>query len=149
MMGRMDDRPRDRDEDARRLSVLNAEIEKVWPALSEGHVPTAFARLCDLLPEAAAVARRLDLQEEVDRFGAKLESARKVALVELETVAARAERAVEAMYEARGATGAYADAKDLFADAIGLAKRLGLSDDARKLEARLAEVKAAFRGQLG
>lgn len=149
MMARMDDRPRDRDEDARRLSVLNAEIEKVWPALSEGHAPTAFARLCDLLPEASAVARRLDLQEEVDRFGAKLESARKVALVELETVAARAERAVAAMYDGRGATGAYADAKDLFADAIGLAKRLGLNDDARKLEARLAEVKAAFRGQLG
>lgn len=138
----------DRDEDARRLSVINAEIEKVWPDLAAGHVPTAFARLSELLPEAVAVARRLDLQEEVDRFTAKLEGARKTALVELETVAVRAEAAVAAMYETGRATGAYADAKDLFADAIGLAKRLGLADDAKKLEARLTEVKAVFRNQL-
>ncbi len=144
----MDSPRRDRDEDARRLSVINAEIEKVWPELEAGRVPAAFARLAELLPEALAVARRLDLQEEVDRFAAKLEAARKTALVELETAVARAERAVAAMYESPSAAGAYSDAKDLFADAIGLAKRLGLADDAKKLEARLTEVKAVFRSQL-
>lgn len=144
MIRRMD--ASEREEQARRLAVLNAEIEKAWPALKDGHVPTAFARLCALLPEAAAAAKKLDLQEEVARFNARLEEARKIALVELETVVARAERAVAAMDDYRRATGAYADAKDLLLDAVSLAERLGMADEARKLEARLASVKAAFRG---
>ena len=68
---------------------------------------------------------------------------------ELAAIVAKAEDAVERMYERSGGAGAYAEAKDYFGDAIGLAKRLGLDDDVRKLEARLAEVKAVFRSQLG
>ena len=70
-------------------------------------------------------------------------------LAELAALTARAEDAVERMYERSGGAGAYSEAKDSFADAIGLAKKLGLDAEARKLEARLAEVKAVFRSQLG
>jgi len=137
----------EREEQARRLAVLHAEIEKVWPELGGGRVPTAFARLAELLPQASAAAQKLDLQEEVQRFAARLEEARKIALVELETVVARAERAVEALDDDRRATGAYADAKDLLLDAVSLAERLGMSDEAKKLEARLSRVKEEFRGR--
>lgn len=69
--------------------------------------------------------------------------------LELEALVTRAEDAVERMYERSGGAGAYAEAKDYFGDAISLAKRLGLDAEARRLEARLAEVKAVFRSQLG
>lgn len=68
---------------------------------------------------------------------------------ELAALVARAENAVERMYERSGGAGAYAEAKDLFGDAVALARRLGLGAEAAKLEARLAEVKAVFRSQLG
>ena len=60
---------------------------------------------------------------------------------------ASAEDAIERMYEPLTATGAYSDAKDFLCDAIGLAGRLGLVEEVARLEARLAEVKAVFRGQ--
>jgi hypothetical protein len=68
---------------------------------------------------------------------------------ELAEIEARAEAAAGRMYERSGGAGAYAEAKDYFADAIGLAKRLGREADAGRLEARLAEVNAVFRSQLG
>jgi hypothetical protein len=68
---------------------------------------------------------------------------------ELAAIVARAEDAAERMYERSGGAGAYAEAKDLFGDAIALARKLGRAEDAKRLEARLAEVKAVFRGQLG
>jgi hypothetical protein len=138
----------DRKKDAARLAELHAEIEKNWPKLRAGPLPDAFRRLRELLVEAVAVAGRLDLAEEVERFGARLDEAGKLALVELPMLVARAESAVTLMYEPGRATGAYADAKDLFIDAIYLAESLGLADEAAKLSARLAEVKAVFRNQL-
>jgi hypothetical protein len=68
---------------------------------------------------------------------------------ELAAVVAKAEDAVERMYERSGGAGAYAEAKDYFRDAIALARKLEKESEARKLEARLAEVKAVFRSQLG
>jgi hypothetical protein len=68
---------------------------------------------------------------------------------ELAGIAAKAEDAVERMYERSGGAGAYAEAKDYFRDAIVLARKLGREDEARALETRLAEVKAVFRTQLG
>jgi hypothetical protein len=144
------DAPRhDREKAALRLAVLHAEIEGLRPRLREGHVPTAFRDMLGPLAEAIALCEALDLGEEAARFEAIRAEARKIALVALGMVAARAEGAVGRMYEPSGGAGAYAEAKDLFGDAIGLAKRLGLDADARKLEARLAEVKAVFRGQIG
>jgi hypothetical protein len=68
---------------------------------------------------------------------------------ELAGLTAKAEDAVERMYERSGGAGAYAEAKDHFRDAIVLARKLGKEGEARALEARLAEVKAVFRSQLG
>ena len=68
---------------------------------------------------------------------------------ELAAIVAQAEDAVERMYERSGEAGAYAEAKDFFGDALALARKLGRAEDVKKLEARLAEVKAVFRTQLG
>jgi hypothetical protein len=140
---------RSREENAARLAELHAEIEALRPRLREGHVPTAFREMLGPLAEAISLSEALDLGEEAARFEGIRAEARKIALAELGTVMARAEGATVRMYEPSGGAGAYSEAKDLFGDAIGLAKRLGLDADARKLEARLAEVKAVFRGQLG
>ncbi len=46
-----------------------------------------------------------------------------------------------------GATACYSDAKECFYDAIGLAGRLGLKEEAEALSERLAHIKAVFRSQ--
>jgi hypothetical protein len=66
---------------------------------------------------------------------------------ELSRLTGSAEAAVTRMYEPRQATAGYALAKDFFADAIGMAERLGLAEESARLRSRLAEVKAVFRGQ--
>jgi hypothetical protein len=61
-----------------------------------------------------------------------------------------AEAAYDKMYDASspsGATALYSDAKEALADAIGLARRLGLAEDVTRLEERLAHIKAVFRSQ--
>jgi len=68
---------------------------------------------------------------------------------ELAALVGKAEDAVERMYERSGGAGAYSEAKDYFRDAIVLARKLERESEARRLEARLAEVKAVFRNQLG
>lgn len=60
------------------------------------------------------------------------------------------EKAYDDMYEAhslRDASVCYSDAKDCFYDAIGLAKRMGLNEEAEALQERLAHIKAVFRSQ--
>jgi hypothetical protein len=60
------------------------------------------------------------------------------------------EKAYDDMYEAHppgAATAFYSDAKECYYDAIGLARRLGLKEEAEALEARLAHIKAVFRSQ--
>ncbi len=71
-------------------------------------------------------------------------------LERLRFLEAKAEEAYERMYEARpGAdlTACYSDAKEFLHDAIAMARRLGLSRDAARLEARLEEIKTIFRRQ--
>jgi hypothetical protein len=61
-----------------------------------------------------------------------------------------AEAAYDKMYDAgspSGATALYSNAKEALADAIGLARRLGRPEDVRRLEERLAHIKAVFRSQ--
>ena len=61
-----------------------------------------------------------------------------------------AEEAYARMYDAHSpsdATAAYSDAKEAFADAIGLAERNGDTATAERLMTRLAHVKAVFRSQ--
>jgi hypothetical protein len=61
-----------------------------------------------------------------------------------------AEEAYDRMYEVHtpsDATAAYSDAKEALYDAIGLAQRLGLNDEAERLSNRLAHIKAVFRSQ--
>ena len=45
------------------------------------------------------------------------------------------------------ATACYSDAKECYYDAIGLARRLGLEEETKALEERLAHIKAVFRSQ--
>jgi hypothetical protein len=71
-------------------------------------------------------------------------------LAQLERLKALGEKAYDDMYEAHpqsGATACYSDAKEFFHDAIGLADRLGLKDEAEALRKRLEHIKAVFRGQ--
>lgn len=61
-----------------------------------------------------------------------------------------AEEAYARMYDARSpsdATAAYSDAKEAFADAIGLAEQNGDKETAERLHRRLEHVKAVFRSQ--
>jgi len=54
------------------------------------------------------------------------------------------------MYEAShpsDATARYSDAKEAFHSAIGIAEEIGDNEGARRLSARLAEIKAVFRSQ--
>jgi tetratricopeptide (TPR) repeat protein len=99
----------------------------------------ARARLCRGLLRLARGAHEAageDLAHALGDNGARL--ARLVAA---------GEAAYAKMYEAAAARGPYADAKDAFADAIGLAERLGLHDEARRLDARRAHIKAVYRSQ--
>lgn len=60
------------------------------------------------------------------------------------------EDAYDQLYEPRTHTnpaGHYSDAKDFFAEAIGLARELGLDDQALALSERLDHIKAVFRSQ--
>ena len=68
----------------------------------------------------------------------------------LRALEASAEAAYDAMYEAHSPNAAsicYSDAKHFFYEAIAVARRTGADEDADRLEARLAHVKAVFRSQ--
>jgi hypothetical protein len=63
---------------------------------------------------------------------------------------AQAEQAYGDMYAAQAGSAPaarYSDAKEYLHDAIGLARRLGQSDEAERLAQRLEAIKAVFRGQ--
>ena len=71
-------------------------------------------------------------------------------LAELERLKAAGEKDYDDMYEAHSARDAavcYSSAKDNFCDAIGLAERLGMKDEAEALTNRLMHIKAVFRSQ--
>ena len=77
-------------------------------------------------------------------------SEREEQLKQLEHLKAMGEKAYDDMYEVhdvREAQTCYSDAKDCFYDAIGLARRLGLEEEAEALSKRLAHIKAVFRSQ--
>ena len=57
------------------------------------------------------------------------------------------EKHYDAMYDSRSPAGEYADAKDAFRSAIALAFQLGETETEKRLEARLAHIKAVFRSQ--
>jgi hypothetical protein len=60
------------------------------------------------------------------------------------------EDSYDQLYEPRVHTnpaGHYSDAKDFFIEAIGLARELGLIDQAQTLSERLAHIKAVYRSQ--
>jgi hypothetical protein len=62
----------------------------------------------------------------------------------------QAEEAYGRMYDATSAsdvTARYSDAKEALHSAIALAQGLGRPETAKRLEARLAEIKAVFRSQ--
>ncbi len=99
--------------------------------LTEGRVMTTT------LPVKFAPDDRVDLPGERDH---KLDSLRKCK--------ALGEKYYDQMYETRlNPTGLYSDAKDAFIDAISAANGLGLTEEARALEARLEHVKTVFRRQ--
>ena len=68
----------------------------------------------------------------------------------LAALVAFGEKAYDQMYEVHDQTSAaacYSDAKEAYYDAISLAQRLGLADEAEKLEKRLEHIKAVYRSQ--
>jgi hypothetical protein len=78
------------------------------------------------------------------------ETERAAQLAHLEQLRALGEKYYDDMYEAHSpgsATACYSDAKECYYDAIGLARRLGLEEETKALEARLAHIKAVFRSQ--
>jgi hypothetical protein len=70
------------------------------------------------------------------------EAAEQVARLE-----ALAERAYDEMYETRYPVGLYSYLKDYFSEAIGVAERAGLTDDAERLRKRLDHCKKVYRSQ--
>lgn len=73
---------------------------------------------------------------------------RELALGSLRKCKALGEKYYDQLYEThQGATGLYASAKDAFYDAISIANRLGLKDEASALEKRLQHIKGVFRSQ--
>jgi hypothetical protein len=78
------------------------------------------------------------------------EGERREQLAQLARLKAMGERDYDDMYEARSsgdATVCYSGAKENFHDAIGLARRLGLKEEAEALTKRLEHIKAVFRSQ--
>jgi len=62
----------------------------------------------------------------------------------------QAEDAYSRMYDAHSpsdVTARYSDAKEALHTAIGIARQLADEDSAKRLETRLAEIKAVFRSQ--
>ena len=57
------------------------------------------------------------------------------------------EEAYDRMYGTRSPAGDYSEAKENFHAAIALANELGMTDEARRLEARLLHIKSVFRSQ--
>ena len=78
------------------------------------------------------------------------ETERTAQLEQLKHLKAMGEKAYDDMYDAYPPGSAavfYSDAKECFYDAIGLARRLGLGEETKALEERLAHIKAVFRSQ--
>ena len=67
--------------------------------------------------------------------------------IEIARLEALAEAAYERMYDADRPKDAYEDACDYFNDAIELASRSGLEDEAARLSARKAHVAAVYDSQ--
>jgi hypothetical protein len=74
-------------------------------------------------------------------------TAREEASAQVARLEALAEKAYDDMYETRYPTGCYADLKDCFSDAIGLAERAGLAEEAARLRKRLDHCKQVYRSQ--
>ena len=73
---------------------------------------------------------------------------RELALGSLRKCKSLGEKYYDQLYETRlGATGLYSSAKESFYDAISLANRLGLKEEAETLERRLQHIKDVFRSQ--
>ena len=73
---------------------------------------------------------------------------RELKLDQLRACKAIGEKAYDQIYETHGSTtGLYSDAKEAFYDAIRVARELGLAEDVKELEKRLAHIKAVFRSQ--
>ncbi len=69
-------------------------------------------------------------------------------LDQLRRLKALGEKYYDQMYETHlGLTGLYASTKDAFYDAISLANELGLKEESKQLEDRLAHIKDVFRSQ--
>jgi negative regulator of genetic competence, sporulation and motility len=71
-------------------------------------------------------------------------------LKQLEELKAEGEKNYDNLYETHSdydATVCYSGAKEAFHDAIALARRLGLDDEAETLYKRLKHIKAVFRSQ--
>ncbi len=78
------------------------------------------------------------------------EEDREEMLARLERMKAMGEKEYDDMYETHSpseATSCYSGAKECFYDAINLARRLGLDDEAETLYKRLEHIKAVFRSQ--
>jgi hypothetical protein len=78
------------------------------------------------------------------------ETERQQKLTQLGHLKAMGEKAYDDMYEAHSSSAAnacYSDAKERFNDAIGLANKIGLTDEAEALTKRLEHIKAVFRSQ--
>jgi hypothetical protein len=73
---------------------------------------------------------------------------RGLALASLRKCKSLGEKYYDQLYETRlGTTGLYASAKDAFYDAIAIANRLGLKNEAEAIEQRLQHIKQVFRSQ--
>jgi hypothetical protein len=135
------------DEDWR--SLLRPPYYPDFFLLPETAVRSAFpedfrvARLAGNRTVAAALPVKFAPHDDLPR-----PSERELKLNSLRKCHALGEKYYEQMYETRfGTSGLYSSAKDAFVDAISAAQALGLQEQARQLEERLANMKNVVRSQ--
>ncbi|MBZ5533560.1 MAG: hypothetical protein LAO20_19190 [Acidobacteriia bacterium] len=130
-------------------SLLRAPFYQDFMLLPEASSPAE-------LPEEFRVARLTSNRLMLTALPVKFDPAdppmertdRDLKLARLRKCQALGEKYYDQMYETRfGTTGLYSSAKEAFYDAISTANELGLANEARTLEARLANIKGVFRSQ--
>jgi hypothetical protein len=130
-------------------SLLRTPLHPDFFLLPEGGMPQGFPESFRTvkLTGKRALLTSLPIKSEPSEPGIE-RTERELKLNRLRQCQSLGEKYYDQMYETRlGVTGLYANAKDYFRDAIGLAEELGLKEESEALSKRLGHIKAVFRSQ--
>jgi hypothetical protein len=131
------------------LSLLQQPYYPDFFLLPQAHLPNTvlppyrFVRMTDGRAMMTAMPVKFSPTEAgIER------SEHELKLAQLRRLKALGEKYYDQMYETHlGLNGLYSSAKDAFYEAISLANELGLKEESKELEERLAHIKGVFRSQ--